>query len=211
MSFVEGTSRARNASRPAPKPTGVPRVPVLVVGHSRDPASQEALRVARDLARRLGACLHIVHGITLSDYPVDPDAADWDEEAERTLAQQRKQVQTALATFRQGWTYSVTRRDPVSLISAAAEESDALMIIVGTRGGGIGPTIERLFGGSVSHGLIRSQHRPVLVVSAPRSCWSDARKANGAARKIRLRHGHMCSDRTTTTTVAEGGILWLRS
>jgi nucleotide-binding universal stress UspA family protein len=173
----------------------------LVVGHSRDPASQEALCVARTLGLRLGARLHVVHGITLRDYPVDPDAADWDEQAERTLAQQRTQVQTALATFRQGWTYSVARGDPVRLICEAAEENDALMIIVGTRGEGIGPAIERLLGGSVSHGLIRRQHRPVLVVPAPRSCLSDTRKANNPVRRIHLRHGHMRSDRTTTMTV----------
>jgi nucleotide-binding universal stress UspA family protein len=103
----------------------------LVVGHSRDSASQEALRVARDLARRLNACLHVVHGIDLGDYPIDPDAADWEEQGERTLAEERDQVETALGTCPQGWTYSATRGDPVSLISAAAEDNDALMIIVG--------------------------------------------------------------------------------
>src|SRR3954453_9226679 len=102
----------------------------LVVGHSRDPASQEALRIARDPAGRLGARLHVVHGITLRDYPIDPDAGDWDEQAERALAEQRKQVQTALATFGHGWTYNVTRGDPVRLISETADDNDALMIIV---------------------------------------------------------------------------------
>ena len=78
----------------------------IVVGHSRDPASQEALRVARDLAERLEARLHVVHGVDLGDYPINPDAADWEEQGERTLAEQQDQVQTALATCPQGWTYS---------------------------------------------------------------------------------------------------------
>ena len=43
------------------------------------PASQEALRVAGDLAQRLGARLDVVHAVTLRDNPVDPDAVDWDE------------------------------------------------------------------------------------------------------------------------------------
>jgi len=173
----------------------------LVVGHSRDPASQEALRVARDLASRLGARLHVVHGITLGDYPIDPDAADWDEQAERTLAQQRRQVQTALATFRPGWTYRAIRGDPVRLISTAAEENDALMIIVGTRGQGFGPTIDRLIGGSVSHGLIRSQHRPVVVVRAPRTCLPGAANTSGALQPTRLRHGRICRDGTPTIAI----------
>jgi nucleotide-binding universal stress UspA family protein len=147
----------------------------LVVGHSLTPASQEALRVAGDLAQHLGARLDVVHAVTLRDYPVDPDAADWDEQAQRTLAEQHEQVHAALNGCSQQWTYSVTRGDPVSLICSVAEKNDAVMIIVGTRGQGIGPAIERFFGGSVSHGLIRRQDRPVLVVRAPRS----------------FRHGHV--------------------
>jgi nucleotide-binding universal stress UspA family protein len=155
----------------------------LVVGHSRDPASQQALRVARDLAERLGARLHVVHGIDLGDYPIDPDAADWEEQAERTLAEQHDQVQAALATCPQEWTYRADRGGPVGLISGVAEEKNALMIIVGTRGGGLGSAIERMLSGrSVSRALIRRQHRPVLVVHAPRSCLSNAREAEWGAR-----------------------------
>jgi nucleotide-binding universal stress UspA family protein len=164
----------------------------LVVGHSRDPASQEALRVARDLACRLGARLHIVHGVTLGDYPIDPDAADWDEQAEHTLAEQQRQVQIALATFRHGWTYNASHGDPVRLISAAAEENDALMIIVGTRGQGLGPAFERLLAGSVSHGLIRRQHRPVVVVRAPRACLPSAGNTSAASRTTRLHRRITC-------------------
>lgn len=154
----------------------------LVVGHSRAPASQDALRVASDLARSLGARLDIVHGVTLGDYPVDPDAADWDAQAARTLAEQQEQVHTALAGCSQPWTYSATRGDPVRLISSVAEKNDALMIIVGTRGQGVGPTIERLFGGSVSHGLIRRQDRPVLVVRSPRRSGPPPSTTNGRRR-----------------------------
>jgi len=163
----------------------------LVVGHSLTPASQEALRVAGDLAQRLGARLDVVHAVTLRDYPVDPDAADWDEQAQRSLAEQHEQVHAALDGCSQQWTYSVTRGDPVSLICSVAEKNDAVMIIVGTRGQGIGPAIERFFGGSVSHGLIRRQDRPVLVVRAPRSFRSDARTTSAIARRTCIRHGHV--------------------
>ncbi len=164
----------------------------LVVGHSRAPASQEALHVARELASSLNARLHVVHVVTLGDYPVNPDAADWEEQAQRNLAGQNDQVRTALAGCRQQWTYSVARGDPVSVICSAAENNDAFMIIVGTRGQGVGPTIDRIIsGGSVSHGLIRRQHRPVLIVRAPRAVHSGARHTNDARWLTLIRTGHV--------------------
>ena len=170
---------ASNPSRPVPEPpSDAPRIRIngpapsehpataLVLGHSRDAASHEALRVAADLAHRLHAHLHVVHGVDLGDYPIDPDAADWEEQAQQTLAEQQEGVHAALAEAPEGWTYHASRGDPVTLISAVAEEHNALMIIVGTRGEGFGPAVERLLGRSVSHGVIRRQHRPVLVVPA---------------------------------------------
>lgn len=173
----------------------------IVVGHSRDPASQEALRVARGLAGRLDARLYVVHGITLGDYPINPDAADWQEEAQRTLAEQHQQVETALAGCPQWWTYRVSRSDPVSLISAVADENDAVILIVGTRGQGLGPSIERLFGGSVSHGLLRRQLRPVLLVRAPRSLPTSSQVASGTQVRRHMRHG-LFINRDITARVA---------
>jgi nucleotide-binding universal stress UspA family protein len=139
----------------------------LVLGHGRDPASARALEVAADLAARLNAHVQVVHGGDLDDYPIDPDAADWEQQAQHALAEQRREVEQALDGSGQGWTYHASRADPVRLIAAVAEEHDALMIIVGTRGEGFGATMERLLGGSISHGVIRAQHRPVLIVPAP--------------------------------------------
>ncbi len=161
--FPTDTPRIR-IDGPAPR-----RAPVttLVLGHGLDPASAHALQVAADLARRLDAHLHVVHGVDLRDYPIDPDAADWEEQARRTLAEQQQAVETALADSGQAWTYHASRGDPAALIAAVADEHDALMIIVGTRGEGLRAALERLLGRSVSHGIIRTQHRPVLVVPAP--------------------------------------------
>jgi nucleotide-binding universal stress UspA family protein len=139
----------------------------LVLGHGRDPASALALRVAADLARRLHAHLHVVHGVDLGDYPIDPDAADWEDQARRALAEQRRAVATALAGTDRTWTYHAARGSPAALLASVAEEHDALMIIVGTRGEGFLAHLDRLLGGSVSHGVIRGQHRPVLVVPPP--------------------------------------------
>lgn len=136
----------------------------LVLGHSRQPGANTALYVAMDLARRLRADLHVVHGVDLFDYPVDPDAADWEQQARRALDEQRRQVEAALVDFPMGWTYQAGHGNPARLIAAVAEETDALMIIVGSHGEGAGATIERLLAGSVSRTVLRRQHRPVLIV-----------------------------------------------
>ncbi|MFC4944907.1 universal stress protein [Pseudonocardia sp. GCM10023141] len=138
----------------------------LVVGHDRGPAGAAALGVAVDLGRRLHAHLHVVHGITLLDYPVDPDAADWEQAAVRVLDEQHDRVEAALAGYAGRWTYHTGRGDPVAAIDGVADEHDALMIIVGSHGEGPGAVIDRLIGGSVSRGLLRRRHRPVLVVPA---------------------------------------------
>jgi nucleotide-binding universal stress UspA family protein len=136
----------------------------LVVGHSPHPASDTALHVAVDLARRLRADLHVVHGVDLFDYPVDPDAADWEQQARRTLDAQRRRVAAVLADVSLGWTYQAGHGDPSRLITEVAEETNALMIIVGSHGQGPGATFERLLAGSVSRTVLRRQHRPVLIV-----------------------------------------------
>lgn len=138
----------------------------LVLGHSRQPAADTALHVAVDLALRLRADLHVVHGVDLFDYPVDPDAADWEQQAHRVVGEQRRQVEAKLVDFPMGWTYQAGHGNPARLIAAVAEETDALMIIVGSHGEGAAATIERLLAGSVSRTVLRRQHRPVLIVPA---------------------------------------------
>ena len=138
----------------------------LVVGHSLHPASDAALLVAVDLALRLRADLHVVHGVDLFDYPVDPDAADWEQQARRTLDAQHRRVAEALAESSLGWTYQAGHGDPSRLIAAVADETDALMIIVGSHGGGPGATFDRIVAGSVSRTVLRRQQRPVLIVPA---------------------------------------------
>lgn len=167
-------------TRPDPEPptsTVGPRIAIagpdgrpetaLVLGHSRFPDSDTALDVSATLARRLRAHLHVVHGISLDDYPIDPDAADWEQQAREVIDAQRARVEAVLTrSGAAGWTYHAGRGDPVGLIAAVADEHDALMIIVGSRGEGIGAAVERILGGSVSRGVLRRGHRPVLVVPA---------------------------------------------
>ena len=138
--------------------------PHLVLGHDGHHRSDFALTVAADLACRLRAQLHVVHGIDLSDYPIDPDAADWEQQAQHAIDDQYRRVADAVAGCETGWSYHAWRGDPVELLTTVAEETDALMIVVGSRGEGPGKVIDRIFERSVSHGLIARQGRPVLVV-----------------------------------------------
>ena len=147
-------------SKPAVEPT-------LIVGHCHDPSSKHALAVATDLARRLGARLHVVHAICLADYPVDPDAADWEEQGAADVAKQRRRVKRLLARSPVRWSYEARRGEPAAVLAQAAAEQDALLIVVGSRGEGLRRAIARLADPSVSHSVIGHQPRPVLVVPLP--------------------------------------------
>jgi len=136
----------------------------LVVGYDAHEASHHALEVAADLGRRLHAQIDVVHAVDLSDYPIDPDQPDWEEHARQALSDERRAVHTALTDHPWGWTYHAWRGDPVKLLTTVADENDALLLVVGTRGYGPWATLQRLVDGSVSHGLIGHQHRPVVVV-----------------------------------------------
>lgn len=140
------------------------RPPSLVVGYKDGPECVNALRFAIGLATELNASIHIVHVIDLADYPLDPDDLDWEEQAERSLDQEQIRVRTVMGDHPGEWTYRSCRGNPLKLLREAAAEHGALMVVVGTHSDGPGASLARLFGGSVSHGLVRHLHHPVLVV-----------------------------------------------
>lgn len=140
--------------------------PVLVVGFDGRAASLAALRTAADLARRLGADLHVVHGVDVRDYPVDPDVAVevWEGHAREALEHLHVQVRAALADHPGNWTYHASDGDPVRLLVTVADEQDALMVVVGTHRH---RSLSRVMRRSVSHHLPKAAHRPVLLVADP--------------------------------------------
>jgi nucleotide-binding universal stress UspA family protein len=148
-----------------PRPPAAQPAAALVVGFDRSAASLAALRQAADLCVRLDAELHVVHAIDLADYPVDPDADDWEEQAAKNLEEERRQVSSALVAYPGGWSYLALRAEPAEALVRVANQVDALMIVVGVRPGGWRHLLERLAGPSVSHRLITHCHRPVLLVS----------------------------------------------
>lgn len=139
----------------------------LLVAYGHGDAADRVLRVAADLAARVGASLRVVHVVDAHDEPVDPDTATFDADTERHVQALRRHVDAVLGTFSgPKWTQEVRRGDPVRVLSAAADEHDVTMIVIGSRGEGAGAALSRLLEPSVSHGLIGRQHRPVLVVPA---------------------------------------------
>jgi nucleotide-binding universal stress UspA family protein len=136
----------------------------IVVGFDEESQSQAALTVALDLAHRLGAHLDVVHVVDLRDSPLDPDADDWESATDSALAQTAEHVRAAVDSHTQHWTHHAWRGDPVHLLATVAEESGALMIVVGTHGAGFAAAFHRMMGGSVSRGLVGHSHIPVLIV-----------------------------------------------
>jgi nucleotide-binding universal stress UspA family protein len=144
-----------------------PAMPTLILGHGRDPSSDHALTVAADLSRWLGARLHVVHAVCVDDYPIDPDASDWEEQGAAAVAEERRHVEDLLADARLQWSYEARRGEPAAVLTRAADEHNTVMIVVGSRGEGVRRALARLIDPSVSHGVIGHQRHPVLVVPLP--------------------------------------------
>jgi len=137
----------------------------LIVGYDEHPASQAALTFAARLGSQFDAELNIIHVVTLDDYPIDPDGADWEVDSERELSAERAEARRILeAHGATTWTYDVVRGEPVRLLVEACERHDAAMIIVGKPEQGLGAMLGHLVSGSISRGILHRSRRPVVVV-----------------------------------------------
>ena len=136
----------------------------MVLGWDLHPNSFAALRFAVVMAQRLDAHLHVVHVVDVDDLPIDPDAWNWEEQLDQRLTEDATTARTLLDQLHAHWTYHAARGRPSDVIADLAEETDALMIILGGPRGGVLSFIETLAGQSVSHQLARQHGRPVLIV-----------------------------------------------
>jgi nucleotide-binding universal stress UspA family protein len=93
----------------------------MVLGYDHTPESRDAFEVAVDLSGRLSAFLHVVHAIDRRDYPIDLDLPNFAEEAEATLAEERRVATALLHHYLCGWTYLAGLGDPGRLLSVADE------------------------------------------------------------------------------------------
>ena len=153
-------------TRPAtPTSDGGETAATLVVGFDGTVESVAALRAAADLGERLEAHLVVVHAVDLSDYPVDPDADDYEQQAEKVVEADRGAVTAALRDYRPGWSFRALRAAPADALRKVADERAALMIVVGFRVTGT-HVVDHLLAPAVPSEIIRRSGRPVLVVGA---------------------------------------------
>jgi nucleotide-binding universal stress UspA family protein len=135
----------------------------IVAGYHASPASLTALGTAKDLAERMNAEIHVVHAIDLSDYPIDPDRADWEEQAHERPASQRENIDAVMSNFWGRWFVHIHRGDAFAVLCQIANQCDAAMIVIGARTGGLA-RVERFATLSVVGKLLNHPGRPVLVV-----------------------------------------------
>ncbi|MFE5077571.1 universal stress protein [Streptomyces halstedii] len=139
----------------------------LVVAFESSPYSDAALDFAVELAEQSGATLHIVHVQSLADYPIDPDIAGSEAEAETirsSLAHVRAEVERALGSFSGKWTYSNEKGNIVDRVNEIADRYNALAIIIGSSTSGIGGVFHRALKGSVLKYMTKGSGRVVMVV-----------------------------------------------
>ena len=136
----------------------------LVVGWDREPASAAALRFAVSLARRLNAHLHVVHIADVADLPVDPDAADYEQQFHASVEAHAVAARKLLDELGANWTYHAMHGRPPDVLAELAEQVDAVMIVLGAPRGGVHSFIDTFAGQSVALQLTRNHARAVLLV-----------------------------------------------
>jgi nucleotide-binding universal stress UspA family protein len=137
-----------------------------------------AARAANDLSGRAGAELHVVHVMQNLSPPNLPAAATEEysrpserreREAKELLEEQAERLRSAQGAV--AGTHLKTGR-PADKIAALAEELDAGLVVVGSRGLG---TVKRLVMGSVSEGVVSLATCPVLVMRGGGGAWPPPR------------------------------------
>jgi nucleotide-binding universal stress UspA family protein len=140
----------------------------ILVPHDFSPDANAALEAALDLARRLGAEVHLVHSYqqpidVLSPYGVAIPAGVIPEIRDAALARLR-----AIAERHAGSGVAlhvrVVEGTPSLAITDAAEQLRADLIVMGTRGL---TGLRHLLLGSVAERTVRTARCPVLTVKAP--------------------------------------------
>ncbi len=164
----------------------VPAHAVIVGAIPDQPA--RVLKEAARYARLFGAPLIVAHvDVTRFVTYEDPDgyvhSAPIDIDVSSGEAQLSTVTEEATAVLAQAgveWSVRQLVGDPALAIKHLAEQSQARLIVVGTRRRGLGESIREFFTGSVAARLAHRQSRPILVVPleepAPddEALWPDA-------------------------------------
>jgi nucleotide-binding universal stress UspA family protein len=135
--------------------------------------AERALSTATNLARVLGATLHVVHVSPSVPY-VGPPFAPGRAFANDLMAASRKEFDAYMKTLRERGVEAMgTLAEGVAYveINRVAEDTGADLIVMGTRGR---TGIEHALLGSVAERVVRTSPVPVMVVPAPRSAEQRA-------------------------------------
>jgi nucleotide-binding universal stress UspA family protein len=153
--------------------SGSSPVSTIVVGVIPDQPATVLVKAA-ELAGQLGArivCAHVdptritlrrLEDGTVLASPLDPDQPE--ETVLEIDPHFRQQVAQVLDPLPVPWSIRPLAGSASTELALLAEETDALMIIVGTREAGIRHAFREFFTGSVAVQLAHRQHRPVLMV-----------------------------------------------
>jgi len=139
----------------------------IVVGLDRSEPSLAALDLAADLAEVLGGSLSVVEVVEyVPPFPLGPETATTSAGEERALDRTATLAEDAVQAIRkQGVSVQVVVRSgtPASTLVEVADDVDADLIVLGSRGRG-GPA--ELMLGSVARTVADRARRPTLVVPA---------------------------------------------
>jgi len=133
----------------------------IVIAYDDTEPARLALREAAELTEALSARLIVVTVVRLDDAAGPGESATDSSGTSTEELEPLERAKAFLAAKRIEATYQPAIGDPADSIVEVAEMNDADLIVVGTRDPG---AIQRLFGYSVSQGVLRRTHRNVLVV-----------------------------------------------
>jgi nucleotide-binding universal stress UspA family protein len=135
----------------------------IVVGSDGSGPAVEATLQAGRLARDTGASLVVVHVHYLPSFGT-PQVLGLEDLKRRWRDEDRLVIERtsgALEQLEVPWRFAARTGEPAAELEALAAERHGDMIVVGSRGHGIG---HRLLLGSVSDRLVHHANRPVLIV-----------------------------------------------
>jgi nucleotide-binding universal stress UspA family protein len=130
----------------------------IVVGYDGSDCAKEAVRVAIEVGKAYGDNVVIAFAYELN--PVAGELHDY-HAALKELATKRLTEATAMAAGDVNVEAVIVEQSPAAGLVALADERDARVIVVGTRGES---PIKGALLGSTSHKLLHLSDRPVLVV-----------------------------------------------
>lgn len=141
----------------------------MLVAHDFSEPANRALLLAADLAKAVGATVHVVH-VHPDVYDGHSDPAlglpwptpDQEERYMRFLeAEVERSITAVLGEAGKAVKRHIVRGEPVKRIAALAQEVEADLICIGSTGKG---AVERVLLGSVSQQLLRTSPVAVLTV-----------------------------------------------